>query len=111
MAHSATATLDKPTRPRRALPALCLTQITSWGIVSYAFPVLNPQITDATGWSAAMTTAAFSAALLVSALAGIRVGREPRGTAADSAHPGPGAPDFMRLTAVHRDRPCRWPAR
>ncbi|TWD12876.1 putative MFS family arabinose efflux permease [Streptomyces sp. T12] len=74
-ASSATATLDKPTPPRRALPALCLTQITSWGIVYYAFPVLNPQITSATGWSAAMTTAAFSAALLVSALAGIRVGR------------------------------------
>lgn len=26
-------------RPRAALPALCLTQITSWGIVYYAFPV------------------------------------------------------------------------
>jgi len=64
-----------PQRPRRALPALCLTQITSWGIVYYAFPVLNPQITSATGWSATMTTAAFSAALLVSALASIRVGR------------------------------------
>ncbi|KEG37920.1 major facilitator transporter [Streptomyces griseorubens] len=74
-ASSVTATLDKPTRPRRALQALCLTQITSWGIVYYAFPVLNPQITSATGWSAAMTAAAFSAALLVSALAGIRVGR------------------------------------
>lgn len=72
---SAAATPSGPARPRRALPALCLTQITSWGVVYYAFPVLNPQITDATGWSAAMTTAAFSAALLVSALAGIRVGR------------------------------------
>jgi len=65
----------QPMRPRAALPALCLTQITSWGIVYYAFPVLNPQITTATGWSAATTTAAFSAALLVSALAGIRIGR------------------------------------
>ncbi|MEU4261902.1 MFS transporter [Streptomyces argenteolus] len=62
-------------RPRAVLPALCATQITSWGIVYYAFPVLNPQITAATGWSAGATTAAFSAALLVSALAGIRVGR------------------------------------
>jgi len=59
-------------RPRAALPA---TQITSWGIVYYAFPVLNPQITSATGWSATATTAAFSGALLVSALAGIPVGR------------------------------------
>ncbi|MFE1800809.1 MFS transporter [Streptomyces sp. NPDC059517] len=72
---TAAAVTDQPTRPRAALPALCLTQITSWGIVYYAFPVLNPQITTATGWSAATTTAAFSAALLVSALAGIRIGR------------------------------------
>lgn len=62
-------------RPRAALPALCLTQITSWGIVYYAFPVLNPQITAATGWPAGATTAAFSLALVVSALIGIRVGR------------------------------------
>ncbi|MFE5958011.1 MULTISPECIES: MFS transporter [Streptomyces] len=62
-------------RPRAALPALCATQITSWGIVYYAFPVLNPQITTATGWPTGATTAAFSAALLVSAIAGIRVGR------------------------------------
>jgi MFS family permease len=47
----------------------------SWGIVYYAFPVLNPQITAATGWPAGATTAAFSLALVVSALAGIRVGR------------------------------------
>ncbi|MFF7643025.1 MFS transporter [Streptomyces canus] len=62
-------------RPRAALPTLCATQITSWGIVYYAFPVLNPQITAATGWRAGATTAAFSAALLVSAIAGIRIGR------------------------------------
>ncbi|MCX5388992.1 MFS transporter [Streptomyces sp. NBC_00094] len=62
-------------RPRAALPALCATQITSWGIVYYAFPVLNPQITAGTGWSTATTTAAFSLALIVSGLAGIRVGR------------------------------------
>ncbi|GGQ93403.1 hypothetical protein GCM10010216_64770 [Streptomyces flaveolus] len=47
----------------------------SWGIVYYAFPVLNPQITQATGWSAGATTAAFSLGLVASALAGIRVGR------------------------------------
>lgn len=60
-------------RPRAALPALCATQITSWGIVYYAFPVLNPQITAATCWST--TAAAFSGALLISALTGIPVGR------------------------------------
>ncbi|MEU2761282.1 MULTISPECIES: MFS transporter [unclassified Streptomyces] len=62
-------------RPRAALPALCITQIVSWGIVYYAFPVLNPQINAATGWPAGATTAAFSLGLVVSALAGIRVGR------------------------------------
>ncbi|MFF6786980.1 MFS transporter [Streptomyces sp. NPDC012510] len=73
--RAAAARSGQPQRPRAALPALCLTQITSWGIVYYAFPVLNPQITTATGWSAATTTGAFSAALLVSAVAGIRIGR------------------------------------
>ncbi|MGW7786667.1 MFS transporter, partial [Streptomyces tricolor] len=69
-----TGTGDR-SRPRAALPALCATQIVSWGIVYYAFPVLNPQITAATGWPAGATTAAFSLGLVVSALAGIRVGR------------------------------------
>ncbi|MFF7135408.1 MFS transporter [Streptomyces sp. NPDC008196] len=71
---AATGTGDR-SRPRAALPALCVTQIVSWGIVYYAFPVLNPQITAATGWPAGATTAAFSLGLVVSALAGIRVGR------------------------------------
>lgn len=62
-------------RPRAVLPALCLTQITSWGIVYYAFIVLNPAITADTGWSAGATTAAFSAALVVSAAAGVYLGR------------------------------------
>ncbi|MEU8890852.1 MFS transporter [Streptomyces sp. NPDC048442] len=71
---AATGTGDR-SRPRAVLPALCATQITSWGIVYYAFPVLNPQINADTGWSPTATTAAFSAALLVSALVGIPVGR------------------------------------
>ncbi|MCX5321558.1 MFS transporter [Streptomyces sp. NBC_00120] len=71
---AATGTGDR-SRPRAALPALCATQIVSWGIVYYAFPVLNPQITAATGWPTGATTAAFSLGLVVSALAGIRVGR------------------------------------
>lgn len=62
-------------RPRAALPALCVTQITSWGIVYYAFPVLDTRITEDTGWSTTATTGAFSAALIISALAGIPVGR------------------------------------
>ncbi|MGR4883273.1 MFS transporter [Streptomyces sp. LARHCF249] len=62
-------------RPRAALPALCATQITSWGIVYYAFPVLLPRLTADTGWSTSAATAAFSLALLVSAVAGIPIGR------------------------------------
>ncbi|WP_302170610.1 MFS transporter [Streptomyces sp. TBY4] len=62
-------------RPRAALPALCATQITSWGIVYYAFPVLLPRLTADTGWSTHAATAAFSLALLVSAIAGIPIGR------------------------------------
>lgn len=72
--EAVTGTGDR-SRPRAALPALCATQITSWGIVYYAFPVLSPQITAATGWSATSTAAAFSGALLVSALTGIPIGR------------------------------------
>ncbi|MFE9445834.1 MFS transporter [Streptomyces sp. NPDC006602] len=74
-AHKAATGTGDRSRPRAALPALCLTQVTSWGIVYYAFPVLNPQITHATGWPAGATTAAFSLALLVAAVTGIRVGR------------------------------------
>ncbi|MBT2468208.1 MFS transporter [Streptomyces sp. ISL-66] len=71
---AATGTGDR-SRPRAVLPALCATQITSWGIVYYAFPVLLPRLTAATGWSANGATAAFSLALLVSAVAGIPIGR------------------------------------
>lgn len=72
--EAATGTGER-SRPHAVLPALCVTQIVSWGILYYAFPVLNPQITAATGWPVQATTAAFSLALAVSALAGIRVGR------------------------------------
>ncbi|MEU2117043.1 MFS transporter [Streptomyces sp. NPDC016459] len=71
---AATGTGDR-SRPRGVLPALCATQITSWGIVYYAFPVLLSRITADTGWSTSATTAAFSLALLVSAAAGIPIGR------------------------------------
>lgn len=63
-----------PARPRFALPALCATQIIGWGVLYYAFPVMLPSITRDTGWSGPAATASFSAALIVSALAGIAVG-------------------------------------
>ena len=61
--------------PRRALIGLCVTEVTSWGVLYYAFPVALSAITADTGWSATAATAAFSAGLVVSALAGIPVGR------------------------------------
>jgi MFS family permease len=60
---------------RRVLVVLCVTQITSWGVLYYAFPVLAPSIAADTGWSVPAVTAAFSAGLVVSALIGIPVGR------------------------------------
>jgi MFS family permease len=55
--------------------SLCISQITSWGVLYYAFTVLSPAICDETGWSAPAVTAAFSSALVTSALLGIAVGR------------------------------------
>ena len=63
------------TGKRVALATLCATQITSWGVLYYAFPVLAGDITSATGWSTAAITAALSASQLVAALVGIPVGR------------------------------------
>lgn len=60
---------------RAVLVGLCLTQLTSWGVLFYAFPVLLPRIAADTGWSATALTAAFSAALVVSGLLGVPLGR------------------------------------
>ncbi|WP_337993780.1 MFS transporter [Actinomycetospora straminea] len=59
----------------RALAALCVTEIVSWGVLYYAFPVLVGAISADTGWSVAAATGAFSVGALVSAGAGIVVGR------------------------------------
>src|SRR3954452_2330781 len=59
----------------RALIAVCITQVTSWGVLYYALPVALGPITADTGWSGTAVTAAFSAGLVVSALVGIPVGR------------------------------------
>jgi MFS family permease len=60
---------------RVPLLALCVTEITSWGVLYYAFPVLAQDITRDTGWSSATITAAFSAGLVMAAVVGIPVGR------------------------------------
>jgi MFS family permease len=60
---------------RRVLAVLCVTEITSWGVLYYAFPVLAPAMVAETGWSPPTVTAAFSLGLIVSALVGIPAGR------------------------------------
>ena len=60
---------------RRVLFALCLTEVTSYGILYYAFPVMATRISAGTGWSTISITAAFSGAQLVAALVGIPIGR------------------------------------
>jgi MFS family permease len=59
----------------RALAALCVTEIVSWGVLYYAFPVLVGAISADTGWSVGAATGAFSVGALVSAGGGIVVGR------------------------------------
>lgn len=54
---------------------LCLTEITSWGVLYYALPVLAPAISRTTGWSPSAVTGAFSVSLLTAAVMGIPVGR------------------------------------
>lgn len=60
---------------RRVLVVLCTTEIISWGILYYAFPVLLPTIGERTGWSHAAITAGFSASQVVAGLVGVPVGR------------------------------------
>lgn len=80
MSSTVTATRTGPAAAgaglrRRVLITLCLTEITSWGILYYAFPVLSVSISADTGWSLPMLTAAFSLSQLAAALTGIPVGR------------------------------------
>ena len=49
---------------RQALAALCVTEIVSYGVIYYAFPVLATQIAAGTGWSRTAVTAAYSAGRL-----------------------------------------------
>ncbi|WP_346279490.1 MFS transporter [Pseudonocardia sp.] len=74
MATTKPATLSRAGL-RRVLVVLCVTEITSWGVLYYAFPVLAPSIAADTGWSISTITAAFSTGLVVSAAVGIPAGR------------------------------------
>jgi MFS family permease len=66
---------DPPVRLRRALIALCITEITSWGVLYYAFPVMLVAVSRDTGWSTAAAMGAFSAGAITAALAGVITGR------------------------------------
>lgn len=57
------------------LAALSLGQVVSWGILYYALIVAAPEIAAETGWPLVAVTAAFSGGLVVSAIAGVVVGR------------------------------------
>ncbi|MEW5809137.1 MAG: MFS transporter [Actinomycetota bacterium] len=72
---NSSATPSATHRLRWVLLTLCVTEITSWGVLYYAFTVLSPQISADTRWSAPAVTAAFSAGLVTAALVGIPVGR------------------------------------
>lgn len=60
---------------RRVLTALCITQLTGWGILYYAYPVMLAAVSADTGWSTSTAFGAFSLGLLASAVAAPRVGR------------------------------------
>jgi MFS family permease len=66
--------LDRRGR-RRVTAVLSTTEIVSWGVLFYAFPVLGGTIANATGWSLVWLTAAFTAGQITAALLGIGVGR------------------------------------
>jgi MFS family permease len=68
-------TAPAPRELRRVLVALCVTEITSWGIVYYTLPVLAPAISRDMSWSTGTVMVAFSCGLVMSALAGVAVGR------------------------------------
>lgn len=60
---------------RRVTTVLCFTEITSWGILYYAYPVLAPTISAQTGWSIPTLMAAFTLSQVVAAVLSVPVGR------------------------------------
>lgn len=59
---------------RRVVAVLCTTEIISWGVLFYAFPVLATSIADTEGHSLPTLVAIFTGAQVVAALTGIWVG-------------------------------------
>lgn len=54
---------------------LCVTEIVSWGVLFYAFPVLASSISAEEDWPLVWLVAAFTLALVTSGLLGVGVGR------------------------------------
>jgi MFS family permease len=65
---------DQP-RHLLLLIGLSVSQVISWGTLYYAVPATSTAIARDTGWSVVLVTTAFSAGLILSAAAGIPVGR------------------------------------
>lgn len=55
--------------------ALSLTEMTSWGVLYYAFTVFLKPMQTELGWSRGATTGAYSLALILSGVAGLAIGR------------------------------------
>ena len=55
--------------------ALSVTELTSWGVLYYGFPVFLKPIEASLGWSRVQMSAAFSISLAVQGFAAIAVGR------------------------------------
>ena len=80
LAYGGAATVAPPATPWRSrawgiVGALSITETVSWGILYYAFAVFLLPMQQELGYTAAQLTGAFSLALLMSAVAGIGVGR------------------------------------
>lgn len=60
---------------RRVVVVLCATEIVSWGVLFYAFPVLVTTISANEGWPLSSMIALFTVAQLVAAASGVAVGR------------------------------------
>lgn len=60
---------------RRVTVVLCVTEIVSWGVLFYAFPVLVGSINAEEGWPMVWLVAAFTLALVASGVCGVWVGR------------------------------------
>lgn len=60
---------------RRVVWTLSITEITSWGVLYYAFAVMSSSIVKDTGWGQVPVMAAFSAGLIVSGIVGIVLGK------------------------------------